>query len=65
MNFEQINTETENAISAMRAEVARGVLKRVFECWAFVTGYTQTRPLMMRPIWEAIHELVKTGKIKY
>ena len=42
MKFEQINTNTENAISAMRAEVARGFLKSVSECWSFVSGYTPT-----------------------
>lgn len=65
MNYEQINTNTENAISAMRAEVAHGVLKRVFECWAFIAGYSKTQPIMAFPIWEAIHELVNAGKIKY
>lgn len=65
MNFEEINTNTENAISALRAEVAHGTLKRVFECWAFVAGHTQYRPVMAFPIWEAIHELVKAGRVKY
>lgn len=65
MNYEKINTNTENAISAMRAEVERGILKRVFECWAFIAGYTQTDPIMAYPIWSAIHELVNAGKIKY
>ena len=63
MNYEQINTATENAISAMRAEVARGFLKRVSECWSFVSGYTENNPIMAYPVWQAIMELFDDGKI--
>lgn len=65
MKFEEINTNTENAISAMRAEVAHGLLKRVSECWSFVAGYTENEPIMAYPVWQAIMELAKDGKIKY
>lgn len=65
MNFELINQNTEYAIAAMRAVVARGALKKVFECWSFVAGCTKNRPVMMIPIWEAIRELVNEGKIEY
>ena len=65
MKFEDINTNTENAISAMRAEVEHGLLKKVSECWSFVAGYMMTRPLMAYPVWQAIMELAKDEKIRY
>ena len=63
MEFEQINTNTENAISAMRAEVAHGLLKCISECWAFVAGYTENNPIMAYHVWQAIMELFDGGKI--
>ena len=65
MNYEQINAATENAISAMRAEVARGFLKSVSECWSFVSGYTQHQPIMAFQVYKAIMQLAKDGKISY
>ena len=65
MKFEEININTENAISTMRAAVAHGILKRVSECWSFVSGYSENKPIMAYPVWEAIMELAKDGKIKY
>ena len=63
MKFVQINTNTENAISAMRAEVAHGLIKSISECWAFVSGYTENCPIMAYPVWQAIMELFDGGKI--
>lgn len=65
MKFEEINTNTENAISVIRAEVENGLLKRVLDCWSFLSGYTKDRPVMIYPIWQALHSLVDEGKISY
>ena len=65
MKFEEINTNTENAISAMRAEVEHGFLTRASECWSFVAGYTEYCPIMAYTVWEAIMELAIDGKIRY
>ena len=65
MKFEEININTENAISAMRAEVEHGSLKRATECWSYIAGYTVHRPIMVYNVWEAIMELAKDGKIRY
>lgn len=65
MKFEEINTNTENAIAVMKSEVEHGLLKLVSECWAYVSGYTEHIPIMAYPVWQAICELVDEGKIKY
>lgn len=65
MKFEEINTNTENAISAMRAEVAHGLLKRASECWSFVSGYTENKPIMAYTVWKAIMKLADDGKITF
>ena len=64
MNFEQINTATENAISTIRAEVARGILKYESDVFAFLSGYTCNEAIIFSLVWEAVHQMVKDGKIE-
>ena len=64
MNYEQINTETENAISAIRNEVAHGHLKYESDCFAFLSGYTKDEAIIFSRVWEAIHQLVEAGKVE-
>ena len=64
MNYEQINTETENAISAIRNEVAHGHLKYESDCFAFLCGYTKNEAIIFSLVWEAINKLVEDGKIE-
>ena len=64
MNFEQINTNTENAIAARRAGVARGILKYESDVFAFLSGYTSNEAIIFSLVWEAINQMVKEGKMK-
>lgn len=64
MNYEQINTATENAISAIRNDVARGYLKYESDCFAFLSGFTKNEAIIFSHVWEAINQLVKEGKIE-
>ena len=64
MNIEQINTETENAISVIRDAVARGYLKRESDCFAFLSGFTKNEAIIFSLVWEAIHQLVEEGKVE-
>ena len=64
MNYEQINIATENAISIIRAEVARGILKYESDVFAFLSGYTSNEAIIFSLVWEAINKMVKDGKIE-
>ena len=64
MNYEQINIATENAISIIRAEVARGILKYESDVFAFLSGYTCNEAIIFSVIWEAVNQMVKDGKIE-
>lgn len=64
MSYKQINTETENAIAAIRNEVAHGLLKYESECFAFLSGYTRDEAIIFSLVWEAINQLVKDGRIE-
>ena len=64
MKFEQINTATENAIAAIRNDVARGYLKYESDCFAFLAGYTENEAIIFSRVWEAINQLVKDGRIE-
>ena len=64
MNFEQINTATENAISVIRAEVARGILKYESDVFAFLSGYTSNEAVIFSRVWKAVNQMVKDGKIE-
>ena len=64
MNFEQINTTTENAISIIRAEVAHGILKYESDVFAFLAGYTCNKAIIFSVVWEAVEQMVKEGKIE-
>ena len=64
MNFEQINTATENAISIIRAEVAKGRLKYESDVFAFLYGYTCNEAIIFSLVWEAVNRMVKDGKIE-
>ena len=64
MNFEQINTATENAISIIRSEVAYGRLKYESDVFAFLSGYTRNEAIIFSLVWEAVNQMVKDGKIE-
>ena len=64
MEFEQVNTVTENAISVIRTEVARGILKYESDVFAFLSGYTENEAIIFSLVWEAINQMVKEGKIE-
>ena len=64
MEFEQINTETENAISVIRSAVDQGWLKREADIFAFLCGYTKDEAIIFSLVWEAIHQLVEEGKVE-
>ena len=64
MNFEQINSATENAISIIRTEVAHGRLKYESDVFAFISGYTRNEAIIYSLVWEAINQMVKEGKIE-
>ena len=64
MNYENINTATENAISIIRNEVAHGHLKHESDCFAFLSGYTRNEAIIFSLVWEAINQLVEDGKIE-
>ena len=64
MNYENINTATENAISTIRDEVARGRLKYESDCFAFLSGYTRDEAIIFSLVWDAINQMVKDGKIE-
>ena len=64
MNYENINTATENAISIIRDEVAHGRLKYESDCFAFLSGYTRNEAIIFSLVWEAINQLVKDGEIE-
>ena len=64
MQFEEINTATENAISIIRAEVAHGRLKYESDAFAFLSGYTRNEAIIFSLVWEAINQMVKEGKIE-
>ena len=64
MNYEQINEETENAISIIRDEVAHGRLKYESDCFAFHAGYTKNEAITFSLVWEAINQMVTDGKIE-
>ena len=63
MNYEQINTATENAISVIRDEVANGRLRYESDCFAFLSGYTSNEAIIFSLVWEAINQMVKDGRI--
>lgn len=63
MKFEDINTNTENAIAEIKAAAAKGLLKYESDCFAFLAGYTHYNAIMFLPVWEAINAMVKDGKI--
>ena len=64
MNYEQINTATENAISAIRNEVAHGRLEYESECFAFLAGYTKDEAIIFSLVWGAIQQMIEEGKVK-
>lgn len=64
MNYEQINTATENAISVIRNEVAHGHLKYESDCFAFLSGFTKDEAIIFSLVWEAIHQMVEEGKVE-
>ena len=64
MNFEQINTATENAISEIRHVVNIGMFKREADIFAFLCGYTKDQAIIFSRVWEAIHQLVEEGKVE-
>ena len=64
MNYEQINAATENAISIIRAEAARGILKYESDVFAFLAGYTSNEAIIFSVVWEAVNQMVKDGKIE-
>ena len=64
MNFEQINTATENAISVIRNEVAHGRLKHESDCFAFLSGFTKDEAIVFSLVWDAINQMVKDGHIE-
>lgn len=64
MNYEQINTETENAISVIRTEVARGHLKYESDVFAFLSDFTRDEAIIFSLVWEAVNQMVKEGKIE-
>ena len=64
MNYEQINTATENAISEIRAAVDRGWFKRESDIFAFLCGYTKDEAIIFSTVWEAVYQLVKEGKVE-
>ena len=63
MNYEQINTATENAISIIRTEVAHGRLKYESDVFACLSGYTRNEAIIYSLVWEAINQMVRDGKI--
>ena len=64
MNFEQINTNTENTISVIRAEVVHGHLKYESDVFAFLSGYSRNEAIIFSVVWEAVNQMVKEGKIE-
>lgn len=64
MNYEQINTATENAISEIRAAVNQGWLRREADIFAFLSGYTKDEAIIFSLVWEAIHQMVEEGKVE-
>ena len=64
MNYEQINTATENAVSEIRSEVSQGRLKYESDVFAYLAGYTCNEAIMYSLVWEAINQMVKDGKIE-
>ena len=64
MNYEQINTETENAISEIRSAVNQGWLKRESDIFAYLCGYTKDEAIIFSLVWEAINQLVRDGRIE-
>ena len=64
MNYEQINKDTENAISEIRSEVAHGRLKYESDVFAYLAGYTSNEAIIFSLVWEAINQMVKEGKIE-
>ena len=64
MDFEQINTATEKAISVIRAEVARGILKCESDVFAFLSGYTSNEAIIFSLVWETVNKMVREGKIE-
>ena len=63
MNYEQINTATENAISEIRSAVIQGWLKREVDIYAYICGYTKDEAIIFSRVWEAVHQLVEEGKV--
>ena len=64
MNYEQINTATENAISEIRTAVNQGWLKRESDIFAFLCGYTKDEAIIYSLVWEAVRQLVEEGKVE-
>ena len=64
MNYEQINTATENAISEIRSSVIQGWLKRESDIFAYLCGYTKDEAIVYSRVWETIHQLVEEGKVE-
>ena len=64
MDFEQINTATENAISEIRSAVNQGWLKREADIFAYLCGYTKDEAIIFSRVWEAIHQMVEEGKVE-
>ena len=63
MNYEQINIATENAISFIRSEVAKGRLKYESEVFSLLAGYTKNDAIIFSLVWEAINQMVEDDKI--
>ena len=64
MNYEQINTTTENAISEIRRAVNKGWLKRESDIFAFLSGFTKDEAIIFSLVWDAISQMVKDGEIE-
>lgn len=64
MNYEQINTATENAISEIRSEVLQGRLKYESDVFAYLSGYTRNEAIIFSLVWDAVNQMVKDGKIE-
>ena len=63
MNYEQINTATENAISIIRAEVAKCRLTYESDVFACLASYMRNEAIIFSDVWEAINKMVEDGKI--
>ena len=64
MEFEQVNTVTENAISVIRTEVARGILKYESDVFAFLSGYTENEAIIFPLSGKPLTKWSKKAKLK-